>query len=185
MKKIGLIFIFIFLTGLFAGLFFSTSLSAEGNDSLSGLMTLAFSEKSPGFARVFTASLISNFTLVILMLPAVFSRLFSPLPAALLWYKSFAIGFCSGLLYINSPEDAFIISLVRFLPQNVFFIPAFIFIAALFFHISHSGGLKAVYPAGKKSRRGGSPPLLLYAAAGAALIVIGSVAEGIFSLISL
>ena len=185
MKKIGLIFIFIFLTGLFSGLFFSTGLRADSMDRLSGLMMSGFSGDSPGFARVFAGSVASNFTLVAVMAAAMLSKALCPLPPALLLFKSFATGFCSGLIYVSVPQQAFFISLTKLLPQNVFFIPGFIITAASLFIISASGGLRELSDMRKKSRNENSRFLLLSACAGTALIAAGAAVEGLFSLISL
>jgi len=57
MKKTLIIFIFIFLTGLFAGLFFSTGLSTENSTYLSAQLLAGFSSPSAGFFRIFFAAL--------------------------------------------------------------------------------------------------------------------------------
>lgn len=130
MKKIILILIFIFLTGLFSGLFFSTNISDESNQTLSSFMISGMSPTDAGFFRVFTLSFSSNALLFFLMVPAAFTVILRPMPLLILWYKSFAIGFCSGLIYINYESEAFTISMLKLFPQNLFFIPAFIMFAA-------------------------------------------------------
>lgn len=130
MKKIGAISIFIFLTGLFAGLFFSTALSPENSSYLSSLLLYGISSPSSGFAEHFRASAVSNFTLVLLMIPALFTRFLCPLPILVLCFKSFALGFCSGLVHMGATDQAFLISLLKLFPQNIFFVPAFILLAS-------------------------------------------------------
>lgn len=130
MKKIAVISIFVFLTGLFAGLFFSTGLSEENTDYLSDLMTTAAANTSAGFFRCLLSSLVSNLSLAALMAASIASGLLCFLPFLLLWYKSFAAGFCSGLIYLSGADDAFLISLVKILPPNLFLLPAFIALAA-------------------------------------------------------
>lgn len=137
MRKIAITSIFIFLTGLFAGLFFSTNLSEANNSYLSTLLLSGIASSSAGFFQAFLSSLLSNLPLVALMMAAMFSHLFCPVPLLVLWFKSFAIGFCSGLVYLNAPGNAFSISLLKIFPQNLFLIPAFITLATLTFYISY------------------------------------------------
>ncbi|MDO4545902.1 MAG: stage II sporulation protein M [Bacillota bacterium] len=207
MKKIGIIFIFIFLTGLFSGLFFSTNLSPENNDTLSALLLTDFYDPSGNFSHAFFSSVTANLTLVLLMLPALLGKIFCPLPPMLLWYKSFAIGFCCGLVYINASSGAVLISLVKLFPQNLFFIPGFLLLAAILFCISLSGGLRSNLPAvsvapgrryafghhrsrshrsNKKSRPSEIRKGLLYALIAAVLLILtGSLTEAVFHLIAL
>lgn len=126
MKKIAIISIFIFLTGLFAGLFFSTNLSEENNSYLSALLLSGISSPTTSFFHAFASSLLSNLPLVLLMMTAMLTRLLCPVPLLVLWFKSFAIGFCNGLVYLNASDNAFLISLLKIFPQNLFLIPAFI-----------------------------------------------------------
>lgn len=146
MKKIAAISIFIFLFGLFSGLFFSTGISDENNTYLAGLLTSSITDTSTGFFRIFLAALLSNFTIAALMLASVFTKLLCPLPFLMLWYKSFAIGFCSGLVYLGETENAFLISFVKILPPSLFFIPAFIVLAAASFTYSYNELVKSKRP---------------------------------------
>lgn len=130
MKKIGLVLIFIFLTGLFSGIFFSTNISNESNQTLSSFLMSGMSPTDSGFFEIFAGSFLSNALLFLIMMPAAFTAILRPVPFLILWYKSFAIGFCSGLVYINYEENAFAISLIKLFPQNLFFIPAFILFTA-------------------------------------------------------
>ena len=102
MRKIGSILLFIFLTGLFTGLFFSTCLSTKNTETLSALLLTGITTSKTGFLQSFLTSLLTNFMLFFLMLPALLSRCLCPLPPLVLWYKSFAIGFCSGLVLDGS-----------------------------------------------------------------------------------
>ena len=145
MKKAGIMSIFVFLTGLFAGLFFSTDLSPENHDQLSSLLLSGVSS-SESFIKCLTASIMANFPLALLMLPTLFSKLLCPLPFFLLFYKSFSLGFCSGLVHMSSAGSAVLISLLKFLPQNLFFIPAFLLLAAVSFSISLSAPSKTNRP---------------------------------------
>ena len=180
MKKIGAIFIFIFLTGLFSGIFFSTNLSYENNDILSAFLLGSFNDNSIGFAKTLFLSLTTNLTLFIVMLPAMLTKYLCPLPAAVLWYKSFAIGFCSGLVYLNASSDAFIISIIKLFPQNLFFIPAFILISVAVFCSS----LK-IFPDIKNKRRQNNSVLFYLLAASVSLLLIGAVTESVFHLVAL
>lgn len=176
MKKLCTIFIFIFLSSLFCGIFFSTNLSAENNAALSTMLIDALTSPSFGFFKGFIESFFSNALLLIMMLPAAFTIWLSFLPIIILCCKGFAIGFCSGMLYINAGDDAFFISLVKLLPQNLFFIPAFIFIATIIFRIStnkHSSAAKQ------------KPALSKTAAVMALLVVAGSLTEALLHLIAL
>ena len=71
MKKSATIFIFIFMTGLFAGIFFSTNLSYENNEYLSSLLLASFTDNAAGFGKIFFSALVSNFILMLIMLPAI------------------------------------------------------------------------------------------------------------------
>lgn len=145
MKKAGVISIFVFLTGLFAGLFFCIGLEPGNYDRLSSLL-LSGITSSPGFIKGLSASIMTNFPLALLTLAALFSRLLCPLPLILLFYKSFSLGFCSGLIHMASTVNTLLISLLKFLPQNLFFVPAFILLAAVTFTISMSGIMKTNRP---------------------------------------
>ncbi len=130
MRKIGSFLLFIFLTGLFTGLFFSTCLSSENADALSALLLTGISTTKTGFLQNFLTSLSTNFSLFAFMLPALLNRYLCPLPPLILWYKSFAIGFCSGLVWMGARAHILYLSLVHILPQNLFLIPGF-FLCAL------------------------------------------------------
>ncbi|NLD19064.1 MAG: hypothetical protein GX663_02295 [Clostridiales bacterium] len=149
MKKVLMIFIFIFMTGLFAGLFFSTNLSEENSSGLSGLLLASFDPVCE-IPAAFVYVLISNMALTAVMVPAVFSKYLSPLPPLVLLFKSFTIGFCCGLVYVSTPDNPFLLSFVKLFPQNIFFIPAFILMAVVTFCISTSGS-----PTGQLSRKSG------------------------------
>ena len=172
MKKILTVFIFIFLAGLFSGVFYSTGLSAENTDRLSELI-LSASASPPSFFRV-------NMLMLLLMLPAVFTKYLCPVPPLLLWYRCFSAGFCSGIIYIRDPSHALMVSLVKIIPQNIFFIPAFIMFAAVTFTYSVSGTFT------QKRNRVTLPPgtLKLSSAAAFAAVCAGSITGTLLSQIS-
>ena len=70
MRKLGSILLFLFLTGLFTALFFSTCLSSENTRSLSTLLLTWITSSQTGFLKSFLTSLFTNFTWFALMLPA-------------------------------------------------------------------------------------------------------------------
>ena len=146
MKKLLTISTFIFLTGLFAGLFFSYGLSDENKAYLVELLVSGLSDSNSGFFRSFFASLIANLSLATLMVFAVFTKKLHPLPLILLLYKSFALGFSSGLIYIGQAmgqsENPFLLSLIKIFPQNLLFVPAFILLATAAFIYSREALLK-------------------------------------------
>lgn len=107
MKKTAASFIFIFLTGLFTGLFFSISLDEDNSVYLSQLFISSITDTSSGFMRTLISSVISAMSMAALMLASVVSRLLAFLPPAVLWYRGFALGFCSGLAYIGDAGSAF------------------------------------------------------------------------------
>lgn len=180
MKKILPVFIFIFLAGLFSGVFYSMSLSSESSHALSDLMLSATGRDSVGFFPAMLSFIRTNLILLILMVPAVFSRFLCPLPPVLLWYKSFSLGFCSGLLYIYDPGRAFMVSLVNMIPQNIFFVPAFIIFSAVTFQYSVSTADSI-----KRNRAFVSQKALKYTAAAVLVTVIaGSAAAALLSRIS-
>ena len=178
MKRTGLIFIFIFLTGLFSGLFFSINLSYENSSYLSSLLLAGLERESAGFLSVFLSVLFSNLALALLMAPALLTKVLCPLPPAILWYKSFAIGFCSGLVYAGQAQQPILISLLKLLPQNVFLIPAFLLLSVVLFSRSR------MQPA-QKNRPAGRQELLYAIAAAVALIFLGALTEAVFHLIAL
>lgn len=130
MQKLFTITSFVFLAGLFAGIFFNTVLSEENCTYLSNLLASSINDKTASFLRVLLSASISNFLMVSLMLAATLSKLLCPLPFIVLWYKSFAIGFCSALIYMCDIENAFFISLLKIFPPAIFIIPAFIILTS-------------------------------------------------------
>lgn len=138
MKKTAASFIFIFLTGLFTGLFFSISLDEDNSVYLSQLFISSITDTSSGFMRTLISSVISAMSMAALMLASVVSRLLAFLPPAVLWYRGFALGFCSGLAYIGDAGSALSISLIKLLPPSLFFIPAFIMLATACFRYSRN-----------------------------------------------
>lgn len=179
MKKTAAVFIFIFMTGLFAGLFFSISLTEENSGYLSALFLSSVTDTSSGFFRTLFSSLISNMSLAALMLASIVTKLLFPLPPALLWYKSFALGFCSGLVYIGDTEQSLMISLVKILPSNLFFIPAFIMLSAVCFTYSRNELVKTKRPSREKK----GLQSVVFICLG--LIFAGCVTEALFHLIAL
>lgn len=175
MKKILTAFTSVFLTGLFAGLFWGAGLSSESSIYLYELLISGLTSDSSGFVAHIFSSFLPNFILILMMAPAIFTKYLCPLPPAVLLYKSFALGFCCSLIYSFDSENAFLVSLLRLFPQNLFFIPAFIVLAAVFFSLSLSD-------VSQKNRllhsRGKS---LQYASAIAVIFIfIGAVMESIF-----
>lgn len=146
MKRIVAISIFIFLFGLFSGLFFSTGISNENGSYLAGLFTSSVTDTSAGIFRILFAALVSNFSIAALMLAAAITNLLCLLPFLMLWYKSFAIGFCSGLIYLSDTENVFLVSIVKILPPSLFFIPAFIALATSAFIYSYNELVKSKRP---------------------------------------
>lgn len=133
LNKVFAASVFIFLTGIFAGLFFSTGLSEENSEYLSSLLLSSINDSSSGLISSFLSGLVSNFTLVFLMLASVLTRLLCPLPFALLIYKSFSTGFCSGILHLNHAKGAFIVSLTEIVLPSALILGGFIFLAAISF----------------------------------------------------
>ena len=175
MKKRLLIFTSIFLTGLFAGLFWCTSLSSENSIYLYELLLSGLNSDYSGVISKTFSSLLSSFALILLMVPAVFTKYLCPLPPAVLLYKSFTLGFCCSLIHSYENQSAFLIVLIRFLPQNLFFIPAFIVLAAVFFSLSLLRDSQKNRLLHSESRN------LLYASAAAVIfILLGAVIESVF-----
>ena len=172
MKKLASVFIFILMTGLFSGVFFSTNLSYENNEYLSSLLLSGFENSSSGFVSCLLSALSSNLILVALMLPAIAAKPLCPLPPAILWFKSFATGFCSGLLGLNA-ENAITMSLLKIFPQSIFMLPAVLALSIALFCISISGGIKKSRPLQEKKG------LLLVSAASCILIFTGCIIEAI------
>ena len=129
LKKVFTISVFIFLFGLFSGLFFSTGISEENSRELSSIFISSITDDSVGFFRILISALLSNYTLAVLMLAAVLSGILSFLPFAVLWYKNFAIGFCCGLIHLSEVENPISLTLTHLLPPAIFLIPAFITLA--------------------------------------------------------
>lgn len=175
MKKALIIFTSVFLTGLFAGLFWGTGLSSENSSYLYKLLISGLNSDSSGFVSNTISSFISGFTLVLIMLPAMLTKYLCPLPPAVLLYKSFTLGFCCSLIYSHETENAFLLSLTRFLPQNLFFIPAFIVLSSIIFHFS-------LMNSAQKNRlmHSESKSLLYPAVSAVALILLGSIIESAF-----
>ncbi|MBC8568385.1 stage II sporulation protein M [Mogibacterium sp. NSJ-24] len=172
MKKSATIFIFIFMTGLFAGIFFSTNLSYENNEYLSSLLLASFTDNAAGFGKIFFSALVSNFILMLIMLPAIVTKFLCPIPPVILWFKSFSIGFCSGLVYLNA-NNAILISLTKIFPPNLFIIPAFLIISTVIFHCSTSEAIKKNRPYQENKS------LLILTAISVILVLAGCITESI------
>lgn len=172
MKKLVPIFIFIFTTGLFTGLFFSMNLAEENNSYLFSLLICSFSDPSAGFFKMFTFALISNLIPAAAATAAVLSRFLSPLPPVVLWFKSFAVGFCNGLIYINA-DNAVSLSLFNILPPNLFIMPAFIALSVAAFYCSSSELLKKNRP--RHEMKG----LFMILSAAVFLILTGCITEAV------
>ena len=171
--------IFIFLAGLFAGLFFSTGVSDENSEYLSGLLVSSIGDSSPSFFKSFLSFLVSNLSLCALMLTAVLSKLLCPLPFLILWFKSFAIGFCSCLLYASDAANPLLLSIIKLRPQNLFLLPAFICLAAALFSYSSLELIKSKRPSTEKK---GLQNIVFISLAA---IIIGCIVGAGFSLIDL
>ncbi len=143
LKKSLTISAFIFLVGLFSGLFFSMGLSEENSESLSSLFISSITDESIGHFRIFLSSLVSNYTAAALMMSAALSGLLCFLPFAVLLYKSFSIGFCCGLIHISIIDNSLVLSLTEILPPAMFLIPAFILLAAADFIFSREKMIKS------------------------------------------
>ena len=143
LQKIITITMFIFLFGLFSGVFFSTGLSEENGNYLSDILTSSISDPTLGFFPSLFSSLFSNLTLAAFMLSAALTKLLCFLPFAVLWYKGFATGFCCGLLYLSETENAVFISLFRILPPSILILPAFIALAAVTYIYSRNEFVKS------------------------------------------
>ena len=147
-KKLLMLSAFIFMFGLFSGLFFSTGMSEENSLELSSLFISSFNDESVGFFRILIYALFSNYTLAVLMLAALLSGILSFLPFAVLWYKSFAIGFCCGLIHLSEVENPISLALTELLPPCLFLIPAFILLAVA----SHTCSKNEVFKSKRPSR---------------------------------
>ena len=90
----------------------------------------------------------------------------------ILWFKSFAVGFCNGLIYVNA-DNAVSLSLFNILPPNLFIIPAFIALTVTAFYGSSSEVLKKNRP--HQEMKG----LLIILSAAAFLIFTGCVTEAV------
>lgn len=179
MKRLIIISIFIFMTGLFAGMFFSTGLSDENNIYLSSILLSQFSTSSAGFFRVFFSSLLSNMGIAALMLASANLKILCPIPFVLLWYKSFTIGFCSSLIQLSTAENTFFLALVKILPQNLLLIPAFVLMAATAFHCSHDEIFKTKRPS--RETKGLKNIILICLVA----VILGCIIESALSLVAL
>ena len=149
LKKALTISVFIFLFGLFSGLFFSTGLSEENSRELSSLFISSISDDAAHPVRILLSSLFSNYTAAAVMMAAVLSGLLSFLPFAVLWYKSFAIGFCCGLIQISGAENTLVLSLTEIVPPAIFLIPASILLASVTFTCSREEIIKSKRPSSK------------------------------------
>lgn len=149
-KKVFMISVFIFLFGLFSGLFFSIGLSAENTDHLASLFVSSITDTSIGPLRIFFSSLISDLTAATLILAAVLTNILCFLPFAVLWYKSFAIGFCCGLIHVSGAENSLILSITEILPPALFAVPGFILLASAAAICSKQEIFKSKRPSGER-----------------------------------
>lgn len=178
MKSALIISVFVFLTGLFAGIFFSTGLSDANIELLGKFLISSIGDSHKGVLSVLTSSLITNMGLALIMVSAVISRLLCPLPLLILLYKSFAVGFCSSLVYIIGYEHAFLASLIKVLPHNSILVPTFIALAAFTFYASRSELCKSKGSSRKRKDLGKIILITLSA------IVAGCITEALCSMIN-
>jgi len=134
MKKNMLIFIFIFMTGLFSGLFFCTGINSENRLYLSELLIDNMQSEHDSYFFHFSKIILSHLKLFFIMLPALFLKVLCFLPPAVLFCRSFALGCCCGLIYISDIDNPFFFSLFNLLPQNILYVPAYILFAYTVFN---------------------------------------------------
>jgi hypothetical protein len=182
MRKLLTCFIFILLSGLFAGVFFGVGFQEETRDMLFGSIDTtdapAYAETNISVLRLWKSLFVSNMLLTLMMLPVLITKYLCSLPCIILWFKTFAIGVCTGLIYTSCDNvlEGVLMCLSRMLPQNIFVLPAFLAIAMTTFHLSRH----------KKSREHplGISPLIIYSIC-IIIICIGCIIQGLILLIAL
>lgn len=175
MKKLLITFISIFTTGIFAGLFFGTGISPENRIYLCEMILSGLNDSSSGAVMHTFTVFLSEISLILLMIPALFTKYLSFFPPSVLFYKSFSLGFCCSLIYSSDIENSLYISMLRILPQNLFSVPAFISLAAIFFSLSIRRK-----PQKNRLLHNESRSLLFAAAVSAGLIFAGAVIDSVF-----
>lgn len=130
-KKILLLSVFFFLTGISTGTFLELTMIEGEKSSIARYLQdyLYMNTGSMEYPNPFLSSLSSNLLLLAILFLAGLSVLGFPVALAVLTYKGMALGFCTGLIAETLKEKGFFVILTSLVPQNLILIPAFILAA--------------------------------------------------------
>lgn len=131
-KKILLLSVFFFLTGISTGIFLELTMIEEEKIGIAGYLQdyLYMNTRSMEYPNPFLSSLSSNLLLLVILFLAGLSVLGFPVALAVLTYKGMALGFCTGLIAETLKDKGIFVILTSLIPQNLILIPAFILAAA-------------------------------------------------------
>ncbi|MCQ4635383.1 stage II sporulation protein M [Anaerovorax odorimutans] len=131
-KKVFLISVFFFLTGISTGIFLELTMAADEKSSLAGYLQqyLYMDSGSVDYPNPFLSSLTSNLLLLLIIFLAGLSALGFPAALAALTYKGMALGFCTGLIVETLKDKGILVILTSLVPQNLILIPVFILASA-------------------------------------------------------
>lgn len=131
-KKVLLLSVFFFLTGISTGVFLELTMIEGEKSSIAGYLKdyLYMNTGSMEYPNPFLSSLCSNLLLFLILFLAGLSVLGFPVALAVLTYKGMALGFCTGLIAETLKNKGLLVILTSLAPQNLVLIPAFILAAA-------------------------------------------------------
>lgn len=131
-KKVLLLSVFFFLTGISTGVFLELTMIEGEKSSIAGYLKdyLYMNTGSMEYPNPFLSSLCSNLLLFLILFLAGLSVLGFPVALAVLTYKGMALGFCTGLIAETLKNKGLLVILTSLAPQNLILIPAFILAAA-------------------------------------------------------
>lgn len=171
---------FLFLTGLFAGVFLELTMAPEEkNNVLHYLLQYLSSDNSAmDYPSPFAISALSNLLMLFILCLSGFTVFGFPVALLVLCYRGLGLGFSAGLLLESQQENGVVLLLTSLIPQNLFLIPAFLLGASgvLNYSLYH---LRTRRQSIRKSRKETPGSYLILILLIALLIVIGCGVEAI------
>lgn len=178
-KKTLLFTVFLFLTGISAGVFLElTMMPEEKHGVLSDLLQYLSPDRAAVFPSPFFASVSNNLLLLFLSFLAGISVFGFPAALLILLYKGIGLGFSAGLILESQRENGAFLILSSLVPQNLFLIPVFILAASGVLNYGLSR-LRSQNPAIKRSRMVSPGSLVILMLMLALLAVMGCGIEAI------
>ena len=170
---------FFFMAGISAGIFLELMMSADKKvEVIQYLLQYLETGSSANFPNPFSSSLLNNFLLLLIIFIAGLSIYLFPAALLALFFKGLTLGFSACLIIEALSFKGIFFIFLSIIPQNLLFIPAFIFAA--------SGCVNFALSRFHKNRKQYCMSFHLYCISfliPAAMIFLGCVIEGFFYVI--